>query len=215
MVSDSMIQRSWTEYFISVATLPPDYPSTASKKVLIGLVEKYFQKEVVDFTKNLPFNVSDCLRVVAGVAKIRILTVGEFSAKDRTDSKGKKLNNTKARKSLAHQQTKNHNIDYVTSYNKVVAAIPLSSAFTNEWLKSKEFLQSMAWKKARYAAILFAQGRCLCCGQNAKQHGAVICVDHIKPRKTHPQLSLSIGNLQVLCEKCNAGKGNLTEDDWR
>ena len=40
-------------------------------------------------------------------------------------------------------------------------------------------------------------------------------VDHIKPRSTHPHLSLDESNLQVLCDDCNVGKSNRYEDDWR
>jgi 5-methylcytosine-specific restriction endonuclease McrA len=40
-------------------------------------------------------------------------------------------------------------------------------------------------------------------------------VDHVKPRKLFPALSLDKGNLQVLCEVCNHGKGNWDQTDWR
>lgn len=56
--------------------------------------------------------------------------------------------------------------------------------------------------------------RCQCCGASAVQ-GAVMNVDHIKPRKTHPHLALDIDNLQVLCNECNHGKGNWNTTDWR
>jgi len=40
-------------------------------------------------------------------------------------------------------------------------------------------------------------------------------VDHIKPRSIHPDLSLSFGNMQILCEDCNVEKSNLHETDYR
>ena len=40
-------------------------------------------------------------------------------------------------------------------------------------------------------------------------------VDHIRPRKTHPELALAFENLQVLCGLCNKGKGNWCDDDMR
>lgn len=54
----------------------------------------------------------------------------------------------------------------------------------------------------------------MCCGAT-REDGVQIQVDHIKPRKTHPELALDINNLQVLCEVCNHGKGNWDQTDWR
>ena len=58
------------------------------------------------------------------------------------------------------------------------------------------------------------EARCQCCG-NSPKTGAVLNVDHIKPRKKYPELALDINNLQILCEECNHGKGNWDETDWR
>lgn len=54
----------------------------------------------------------------------------------------------------------------------------------------------------------------MCCGATPAT-GAVINVDHIKPRKKYPHLALEISNLQILCHDCNHGKGNWDETDWR
>jgi 5-methylcytosine-specific restriction endonuclease McrA len=54
----------------------------------------------------------------------------------------------------------------------------------------------------------------MCCGATP-QTGAVMNVDHIKPRKTYPELALSVENLQILCGECNHGKGNWNTTDWR
>lgn len=56
--------------------------------------------------------------------------------------------------------------------------------------------------------------RCQCCGASP-QTGAVINVDHVKPRKLFPELALSLDNLQILCHECNHGKGNWDQTDWR
>lgn len=79
---------------------------------------------------------------------------------------------------------------------------------------SDNFLNSYAWRKLRYQALQLHGRRCMCCGATPET-GAVMNVDHIKPRKTHPELALYINNLQILCGDCNHGKGNWDETDFR
>lgn len=79
---------------------------------------------------------------------------------------------------------------------------------------SSEFLQSYAWRKVRMVALKKYGPRCQCCGATPNE-GAVMNVDHIKPRRTHPQLALDVDNLQILCGECNHGKGNWDQTDWR
>lgn len=69
------------------------------------------------------------------------------------------------------------------------------------------FYRSPAWLRARMVVLNRYGGRCMACGKTAVD-GVQINVDHIKPRKTHRHLELHLDNLQVLCELCNAGKGN-------
>ena len=76
------------------------------------------------------------------------------------------------------------------------------------------FLFSFEWRRLRMRAIKLHGARCQCCGATPKE-GAVINVDHIKPRKKYPELALCLDNLQVLCNECNHGKGNWDETDWR
>lgn len=76
------------------------------------------------------------------------------------------------------------------------------------------FFQSFEWRRLRMQVLETRGARCECCGRSAAD-GIVINVDHIKPRKRYPQLALSETNLQVLCNECNHGKGNLFETDWR
>ena len=54
---------------------------------------------------------------------------------------------------------------------------------------TNEFLQSYAWRKLRYVVLLRDGKRCVCCGVTPET-GGVMNVDHIKPRKTHPELAL-------------------------
>lgn len=77
-----------------------------------------------------------------------------------------------------------------------------------------EFLSSFEWRKVRMMALKKYGSKCQCCGATPAS-GAVMNVDHIKPRKKYPDLALEIDNLQVLCGECNHGKGNWDETDWR
>src|SRR6185437_16368534 len=87
----------------------------------------------------------------------------------------------------------------------------------NEFVAGPGFLETSEWKRARYDALRASDGRCQLCGRNKNQLGLgeYLNVDHIKPRKTHPQLALDQRNLQVLCGSCNQGKENRDARDWR
>lgn len=83
-----------------------------------------------------------------------------------------------------------------------------------EYRSSNEFLQSFEWRRKRFEALDKYGRRCMCCGATPES-GAIMHVDHIKPRKLHPELALDINNLQILCHECNHGKGNKYETDFR
>jgi len=76
-----------------------------------------------------------------------------------------------------------------------------------------EFYQTREWMAARYQVFKQHGALCACCGATRKT-GAVLQVDHIKPRSLYPDLELDVTNLQILCRECNLGKG-ATEKDWR
>lgn len=76
------------------------------------------------------------------------------------------------------------------------------------------FLDTYEWRKLRMEALKKYGPKCVCCGATP-QTGAVMNVDHIKPRKLWPSLALDISNLQILCHECNHGKGNWDQTDWR
>lgn len=84
-----------------------------------------------------------------------------------------------------------------------------------DFLSSKEFLNCFQWRRLRMEAIEKYGAKCQCCGNSPKGEGIKINVDHIKNRKDHPELALSLDNLQVLCNLCNHGKGNWSSTDWR
>jgi 5-methylcytosine-specific restriction endonuclease McrA len=79
---------------------------------------------------------------------------------------------------------------------------------------SNDFLQTFEWRRLRMQALKKYGAKCMCCGATP-QSGAIMNVDHIKPRKIFPELALDIDNLQVLCGECNHGKGNWDMTDWR
>lgn len=79
---------------------------------------------------------------------------------------------------------------------------------------SAEFLNTYEWRKLRMEALKKYGPKCMCCGATPAT-GAVMNVDHIKPRKAWPSLAMDINNLQILCHECNHGKGNWDQTDWR
>jgi len=79
---------------------------------------------------------------------------------------------------------------------------------------SNAFLETYEWRRVRMMALKKHGPVCMCCGASPAT-GAVMNVDHIKPRKLFPQLALDVNNLQVLCHECNHGKGNWDMTDWR
>ena len=81
-------------------------------------------------------------------------------------------------------------------------------------VKSDKFLESFEWRSLRMMALKKYSPKCMCCGATPAT-GAVMNVDHIKPRKLFPALALDINNLQILCHECNHGKGNWDRTDWR
>lgn len=76
------------------------------------------------------------------------------------------------------------------------------------------FLNSYEWRRIRMVVLKRDGRRCACCG-TTPEAGAIMNVDHIKPRRLFPDLALDVNNLQVLCNPCNHGKGNWDMTDWR
>lgn len=81
-------------------------------------------------------------------------------------------------------------------------------------VSSDEFLRTFEWRRVRMLALKKYGPRCQCCGATPDS-GAVMNVDHIKPRNLFPELALDVNNLQILCAECNHGKGNWDMTDWR
>lgn len=130
-------------------------------------------------------------------------------ASDRRAAQWKIKNSKKAkgdRKKKARRNRKGNLAAQVKS--NPVAANPVVEQFDKE-----KFYKSLQWRQLRYLAIRNSGG-CNCCGATAND-GVRLHVDHIKPISHHPELRLSLDNVQVLCEDCNMGKGSWDETDWR
>jgi 5-methylcytosine-specific restriction endonuclease McrA len=100
-------------------------------------------------------------------------------------------------------------------HNTVAATSRPRSAYAPTSGHSDAFLTSFEWRQLRMSVIKERGARCECCGATPADGRTVINVDHIKPRKFFPALSLVRENLQVLCNVCNHGKGNWDQTDWR
>lgn len=82
-------------------------------------------------------------------------------------------------------------------------------------MSKKDFFASPRWRALRYQVLLRDRNRCLACNASPETTGAIMQVDHIKPRSKYPELQWELSNLQCLCEDCNIGKGAWDETDWR
>ena len=60
------------------------------------------------------------------------------------------------------------------------------------------------WKAVRMQALDRDNWQCVKCGERRRLE-----CDHILPVKTHPELSYSLGNLQILCGPCHARKTRI------
>ena len=104
--------------------------------------------------------------------------------------------------------------DMLTKAGKPKKPKPARSVFDPPWVATPAFLRSAVWRRLRMRVLVARGNRCEACGASP-EHGATICVDHVKPRIRFPELALEEGNLQILCGVCNHGKGNWDETDWR
>ncbi len=97
---------------------------------------------------------------------------------------------------------------------EIACPAPVLNPARVRFIQSAAFTRCDAWMRLRYDFMRDHEGLCRCCGRGAAD-GNRINVDHVLPRRTHPQLALAYGNLQILCSACNRGKGNRDRTDWR
>lgn len=117
----------------------------------------------------------------------------------------KKPAKKKKRRADRHRHQENSNKLHVSQKVAYVQGIDV---------RSVDFLHTYEWRRVRMEALKKYGPRCQCCGASPET-GAVMNVDHIKPRKLFPNLALDVDNLQILCHECNHGKGNWDMTDWR
>jgi 5-methylcytosine-specific restriction endonuclease McrA len=121
----------------------------------------------------------------------------------------------KGKPAPAKKRKKKHHTDRMAQKQARVKPIvqkPVSVAGVD--VTTDAFLSTFQWRKVRMEALKKYGPRCQCCGATPAT-GAVMNVDHIKPRKKWPSLALDVNNLQILCHECNHGKGNWDDTDWR
>lgn len=107
-----------------------------------------------------------------------------------------------------------HNAPHILQEIKNINSKPIKENKVNLSVTQDAFLNTYQWRRIRMVALKTYGAKCQCCGATPA-NGAVMNVDHIKPRKLFPELALDIQNLQVLCHECNHGKGNWDQTDWR
>lgn len=124
---------------------------------------------------------------------------GETFCRKTKEEKREPKNNKKRRKKESKKANRQAHVGY-----------------SQPWIApaSNEFLQTYEWRRVRLIVLKRDGAKCACCGATPSS-GAVMNVDHIKPRKLFPHLALDPSNLQVLCHECNHGKGNWDMTDFR
>lgn len=141
----------------------------------------------------------------------------EKDAKKKMDAKPTRVprQNKAAKKRSKKSSTKlNRRIKLQNDVRTTAPSFPRQTLVAGVDVTSDAFLSTFQWRKVRMEAIKKYGPRCMCCGATPAT-GAVMNVDHIKPRKKWPSLALDVNNLQVLCHECNHGKGNWDQTDWR
>ena len=145
------------------------------------------------------------------IAKVR----ADVKAKKEMEKKEEKRRNAPLQQKLSKRLNKRQKRLSKLRKRREEKANQLKAVLTSKIdVRSDAFLSSFEWRKLRMQALKLYGPKCMCCGATPAT-GAVMNVDHIKPRKLFPQLALEINNLQILCHECNHGKGNWDQTDWR
>jgi 5-methylcytosine-specific restriction protein A len=98
--------------------------------------------------------------------------------------------------------------DIVPTLNRIKKTL-IKPKDNDNWSKDK-FYNKQTWRKLRNHHIR-TNPICSSCHYNNAIVSAY-CVDHIKPRRLWPELSLSQSNLNSLCNDCHLKKSRLERD---
>jgi 5-methylcytosine-specific restriction endonuclease McrA len=147
------------------------------------------------------------------LSKVRADKQVEKDAKKKLESQ-KKLDAKPSKAAKKRSRQANRRIKLQSDVRTTVPNLPRPTLVAGVDVTSDAFLSTFQWRKVRMEALKKYGPRCQCCGATPAT-GAVMNVDHIKPRKKWPSLALDVNNLQILCHDCNHGKGNWDDTDWR
>lgn len=147
------------------------------------------------------------------LSKVRADKQVEKDAKKKLEAQ-KKLDAKPSKAAKKRSRQASRRIKLQSDVRITVPGTPKPTLVAGVDVTSDAFLSTFQWRKVRMEALKKYGPRCQCCGATPAT-GAVMNVDHIKPRKKWPSLALDVNNLQILCHDCNHGKGNWDDTDWR
>jgi 5-methylcytosine-specific restriction endonuclease McrA len=187
--------------------------------IIERLISHYQLNIEPDFNFTMFNDVANALKAI-GLPKEVALSNEEYCRYMYTKIKTEPPQPTKSKRKLKKIAKRKKAKEFAKSHPINITKQPTQKSVTNYInstgidTTSDKFLSSFEWKVIRKQALNKYKSMCMCCGASPST-GAVLNVDHIKPRKFFPELALDINNLQVLCGDCNAGKGNWDTTDHR
>ncbi len=114
------------------------------------------------------------------------------------------------------KNSKGHRKSIIMRFGRILTGVNCGSFAKTKTINQRiDFYRSREWRELRYKVLIMHGRRCMCCGATPEKNNIVIHIDHIKPRSKYPELELDINNMQILCEDCNLGKSNISEEDFR
>lgn len=213
MAVEHMAQRTLTDFFVEQKLIEPEWFNHAISYKRITLVVTEHYPEVLVALGKQKLKLED----LVGVCKLLGIPVKERKRGKPPVAKPaqEKIVQKPTRKSKAKQvkkekrERKSKQHDFLTNSKYKTLTNQAKKHLDYDFIISSEFLNSVEWKRLRFVALSSYDRKCVCCGATPES-GAVLNVDHIKPRRLFPELALELDNLQILCADCNQGKGNLS-----